>query len=336
MKIAVGISGGVDSAVAAELLIRRGNAVVGVTMTLGRDGEEHTLAEARAVASRLGIELLTCDLAAAWRETVLGGVRSAYRRGLTPNPCVSCNETVKFGLLPAFAFAAGCDLFATGHYARLEGGRLFRATDHAKDQSYFLYRVRPDVLARVIFPLGGLTKAQVRAEAHASGLAAADKGDSQDFCGGDPRAALGTGDREGAVVTVDGRIVGRHRGYWHYTPGQRKGLGIGGGVPYYVLALRPETNEVVVGFRDAAVTHVFRVERFVTHPGWARATLGKDLAVKVRSAGEPCGPCRVTPLGDGEVRVECPVGLATVAPGQSAVFYLDGEVLGGGFIASSD
>lgn len=310
MKIAVGISGGVDSAVAALLLKEQGHEVIGVTMTLGRAEEDKSLAEAREAAARLKIPLEVFDFAAEWKRDVLDYVRKTYLDGQTPNPCVRCNETVKFALLPRAAFSLGCDRFATGHYARLEGDRLYRAVDRAKDQSYFLYRVAPDIRARTILPLGGLTKEEVRACARQFGLAAADRVDSQDFCGGEPTAIVGAADREGPVVTIEGKVIGKHRGYWHYTIGQRKGLGIGGGTPYYIIGLDAARNEVIVGFREEAVKYDLELTNVI-------GRIDKSLPVKVRSAGEP----RL--LKDG---------IAGIAPGQSAVFYDGDEIVGGGII----
>ena len=314
MKVAVGISGGVDSAVAALLLKERGHEVVGVTMTLGRADEAKSLAEAKSAAARLAIPLEVFDFSAEWSRDILQYVSDSYLGGQTPNPCVRCNETVKFGLLPRAAFALGCERFATGHYARvvsrLSSPVLLRAVDRTKDQSYFLYRVKPEILAKTIFPLGGLTKDEVRAKARAFGLASADKGDSQDFCGGDLRKIVGAPDREGEVVTVDGKVIGRHRGHWNYTVGMRKGLGIGGGTPYYVVALDAAANRVVVGFKADAVRYDLELTDTV-------GTIDKTLPVKVRSAGEP----RL--LKDG---------IAGIAPGQSAVFYDGDTVVGGGVI----
>ncbi len=314
MRIAVGISGGVDSAVAALLLREQGHEVVGVTMALGRADEAKSLDGAKAAAARLGIPLEVFDFSREWKRGVLHYVAETYLGGQTPNPCVRCNETVKFGLLPQAAFALGCERFATGHYARLVPRHPFpvlcRAVDRAKDQSYFLYRVRPEILTKTVFPLGGLTKDEVRAKARAFGLEVSEKGDSQDFCGGDPREIVGEPDREGEVVTVRGRVVGRHRGYWNYTVGMRKGLGIGGGTPYYVVALDAARNRVTVGFRADAVRHDFELRDTV-------GVIDKSLPVKVRSAGEP----RL--LADG---------IAGVAPGQSAVFYDGDAVVGGGII----
>ena len=314
MKIAVGISGGVDSSVAALLLKAEGQEVIGVTMTLGRAGEVKSLAEAKAAAKRLGIELKVFDFSHEWNSCVLDYIRATYLGGKTPNPCVRCNEAVKFGLLPRAAFELGCERFATGHYARLvsrlSSPVLCRAVDKSKDQSYFLYRVRPEILERTIFPLGELTKDEVRAKARAFGLEVADKGDSQDFCGGDPMKIVNEPDREGEVVTIAGKVIGRHRGYWNYTVGMRRGLGIGGGTPYYVVALDAKQNRVIVGFKDDAVRHDLELTDTV-------GIIDKSLPVKVRSAGEP------KLLKDG---------IAGIAPGQSAVFYDGDVVVGGGII----
>ena len=310
MKVAVGISGGVDSAVAALLLREQGHELVGVTMTLGRADEAKSVAEAQAVAERLEIPLKVFDFSHEWNSCVLDYIRTTYLGGATPNPCVRCNETVKFGLLPRAAFELGCERFATGHYARMDGVRLLRAVDKVKDQSYFLYRVQPEILAKTIFPLGELTKDEVRAKARAFGFEAAEREDSQDFCGGDPMEIVGAAPREGNIVTVDGKVLGRPQGFWNYTIGKRKGLGIGGGTPYYVVGLNAERNEVIVGFKESSVRYDFELTDTV-------GEIDKTLPVKVRSAGEP----RL--LRDG---------ISGIAPGQSAVFYRDDEVVGGGII----
>ena len=337
MKVAVGLSGGVDSTLAAALLREAGHDVVGVTMTLGRADEAASLAAARKAAAHLGVPLKVFDFADAWRKHVLGYLRSSLLAGETPNPCVACNEAVKLGLLPQAAFAWGAERFATGHYARLErapGGevRLLRGVDRRKDQSYFLYRVAADVLARTLLPLGGYTKDEVRALARERGLAASEQPDSQDFCGGDPRAVVTEAPRPGDVVGTDGRVLGRHRGFWQHTVGQRKGLGIGGGVPFYVVRLDAERNQVVVGTRAEAVSAGFRVRDVVVRA--AAALDGRPLAVKVRSAGEPRGPVAVAWNAAGtELEVEAGEGFPVVAPGQSAVFFAGDEVVAGGVIA---
>jgi tRNA-specific 2-thiouridylase len=325
MRVAVGISGGVDSAVAALLLAERGYELAGVTMTLGRDGDDEMLEAAHSVAARLGIGLEVFDFSREWKEGVLGYVRAAGLAGLTPNPCVKCNELVKLSLLPRAAFKAGADFFATGHYARIEGGRIMRGIEKPKDQSYFLYRVPADVLSRLLLPLGAMTKAQVRDKAREAGFEVADRRDSQDFCGGDVPSLICAEEREGDIVDTGGRVLGRHRGFWNYTVGKRKGLGIGGGIPYYVIRLDAARNEVVVGFKEEVAAGVFALEGYVGEA----VSPDRELAVKVRSAGEPRGPAFL----DGG-KVVCPEGMSAVAPGQSAVFY-DGDVLVGGGIISA-
>jgi tRNA-specific 2-thiouridylase len=329
-KVAVGLSGGVDSAVAALLLKEAGYDVRAVTMTLGRKDEAVSLAHTAEAARSLGLELEVFDFSAEWERAVADYIRETYLSGLTPNPCVRCNEVVKFSLLPRSAFAAGADFFATGHYARIvhspEGGvRLLRGVDRAKDQSYFLYRVPDEILSRTLFPLGGMTKTEVRAKAAAHGFAAADRGDSQDFCGGDPMDFVGEDERCGDIVDTSGRKLGRHKGFWRYTVGMRKGLGIGGGIPYYVTAINARRNEVVVAFKESAIIREFSLTDAVAIGGRA---LHGSFSVKVRSAGEPRGPVWVE---DG--KVSCPEGLMGVAPGQSAVFFDGDEIVGGGVIA---
>jgi tRNA-specific 2-thiouridylase len=337
VKIAIGMSGGVDSAVTALLLREQGHTLTGYTMTLGRSDDAASLAAARETADRIGIPLVVCDFADDWRRRVLDDLRATTLAGRTPNPCVRCNERVKCALLPARAFADGCDLFATGHYAQVRSGadgvHLGRAADRAKDQSYFLYRVRPDILSRMLFPLGALTKNEVRARARAAGLPAAAHGESQDFCGGDPLAIVGAADREGNIVDRSGNVLGRHTGFWKYTVGKRKGLGIGGGTPYYVVRLDAARNEVVVACREEAVTRAFALEQ----PVWLRpaeevaaAEAAGELSVKVRSAGEPKGPVA---FDFAHNVCRCATPLSGVAPGQSAVFYRGDELLGGGLIA---
>ena len=359
MKVAVGLSGGVDSSVAALLLREQGHEVVGITMKLWRPGrykggdngscfgpgEEENIARASATAARLGIPYRVYDVFEEYDRAVVGYFRDTYLSGRTPNPCVRCNELVKFGLLPRLARAAGLDFdaFATGHYARIgerlkvkgegvegEGKRYFlrRAKDAAKDQSYFLYRLSQEQLAQTLFPLGEMEKAEVRAVARKAGLDVANRPDSQDFYSGDQAELIGAPDREGNIVDVHGKVLGRHRGYWHYTIGKRKGLGIGGGTPYYVVDLNACRNEVIVGFKEDAV----RTELSVADMVWgALEPMDEPIPcrVKVRSAGEPKGPA--TLVGD---RCVFPNGISGVAPGQSAVFYAadSDDILCGGII----
>ena len=350
MKIAVGLSGGVDSAVAALLLMEAGHDVVGVTMKLWQDGrykggcsdacfgpgEAEDIAAAADLARKIGIDYQVFDCAADYERIVIDYFRREKSAGRTPNPCVVCNPRMKFGILPEIAARRfAFDRFATGHYARIvrRGGRLAvaRADDASKDQSYFLWGLSQEQLERTIFPLGEKTKLQVRRIAAEAGLPMAGKPDSQDFYSGDCGELLGESDREGEIVTADGKVLGTHRGYWRYTVGQRKGLGIGGGTPFYVLGVDGKANRVVVGTREEAV----RTRFLMTPSNWMACapTDGRiDGFVKIRSTGSPVGPAS---LENGTVSV--PGGIFGVAPGQSAVMYsADGAILCGGVIQGRD
>ncbi len=347
MKVAVGLSGGVDSAVAALMLKRAGHEVVGVTMKLWREGrykggdrdacfgpgEAEDIAAAEAFAARLGIGFSVFDCSEEYERAVLDYFRAERSAGRTPNPCVVCNRRLKFGLLPEMAARQmDFDRFATGHYVRriASGGRFAAACakDAAKDQSYFLWNLTQDQLSRAMFPLGESSKAEVRRIAREAGLPMAEKPDSQDFYSGDADEIVGREDAQGRIVTLDGRQLGTHRGFWHYTVGQRQGLGIGGGTPYYVVRIDPCHNEVVVGRREEAISEMFAV-RDLNWQG-AEPTDGPvEGFVKIRSSGAPRGPVTLE-----RGIVHAPDGLFGVAPGQSAVIYsAEGTILCGGIIA---
>ena len=352
MRVVVGMSGGVDSGVAALLLKRAGHDVVGVTMRLWKEGryaggtrdacfgpgEADDIESAKAMAERLGMEYHVVDCSDAYEREIVSYFREASRAGLTPNPCVICNARIKFGLLPEMAVASGLqfDRFATGHYARVvaRDGRmaLLRAVDRRKDQSYFLYRLSQEQLARQMFPLGETSKQEVREIAANAGLAAAERPDSQDFYSGDRNELVGLPDRPGDVVTTNGRRVAGHNGFWHFTIGQRKGLGLPGGEPpYYVVRIDACRNEVVVGRREELVRTEFRV----ADVQWASAApTDKPIScgVKIRSTGEPMGGATFEPDGPGGGVCRCAEGFVGVAPGQSAVFYDGDAVLCGGII----
>ena len=350
MRVAVGLSGGVDSSVAALLLKEQGHEVVGVTMKLWRGafrggvrdacfgpGEAEDIARAESLARRIGIDYHVFDLSEQYEKSIVRYFRESYLKGETPNPCVRCNAAFKFGLLPRLAAESGVafDRFATGHYARVTvaaDGRteLRMAADRRKDQSYFLCRLSQEQLARHLFPLGGLQKAEVRAIARRAGLDAADKADSQDFYSGDADELIGVPDRPGAIVDAQGRVMGRHRGYWHYTVGQRRGLGLAGGSgePYYVVSTNACRNEVVVGRMDEALATEFSVGN-VNWVSVPPADGPVACRVRVRSAGA----LHPATLHGGRCLSEA--GIFGVAPGQSAVFYGAGDddrVLCGGTI----
>ena len=350
MKYAIGLSGGVDSSVAALLLRNAGHEVVGVTMKLWREGvykggdrdacfgshEEEDIESASRLAERLGIEYRVFDCFDTYNREIIKYFRETYLAGKTPNPCVRCNAMLKFGLLPKLARESGLefDRFATGHYARIvraPNGRfaVARAADESKDQSYFLYRLSQEQLSAIDFPLGGLAKSEVREIARANGLAVADRRDSQDFYSGDQNELIGEKDREGDIVDLSGKVLGRHNGFWHYTIGQRKGLGIGGGVPYYVVDVNACRNQVVVGHAADTVKTELRVTD-VVYSALAPEDAARPVPcrVKVRSAGAPRGPATL----EGDV-CTFPEGIAGIARGQSAVFYGEsGEILAGGII----
>ena len=347
MKIAVGLSGGVDSSVAALLLRDQGHEVTGITMRLWRGtyrggtrdacygpGEEEDIARATRLAADLGIPYRVFDCAETYEQVIVDVFRTITLKGETPNPCVLCNAALKFGLLPRLAREAGLsfDRFATGHYAQIVAahGRFAvrRAVDPQKDQSYFLYRLSQEQLAGTLFPLGACTKTEVRRIAAAHGLVTAEQSDSQDFYSGDKSELLGRAPQAGEIVDPSGRVLGRHAGFWNYTIGQRKGLGVDGPEPHYVIRLDACRNRVVVGTRAEAYTRAFAVDDL----HWmARAPAAElpEAWVKIRSTGAPVGP--VT-FADGVCHAPGE-GLFGVAPGQSAVFYdADGTVLCGGII----
>ncbi len=350
MKVAVGLSGGVDSSVAALLLKEAGHEVTGVTMRLWREGryrggdgdacfgphEAEDIARAAEVARAIGIGYQVFDCADEYDREIIRHFREASLAGLTPNPCVRCNAAMKFGMLPRVARQAGLsfDRFATGHYARIvttSGGRLAvcRGADHQKDQSYFLYRLSQDQLAETLFPLGELTKTEVRGIAASRGLSVAGRMDSQDFYSGDRDELIGEAAREGEIVDLAGNVLGRHDGFWHFTVGQRKGLGVYGPEPHYVIRLDACRNRVVVGRRTEAFSTSFSVGDM----NWMALAEGAgpvNCRVKIRSTGDPVGPVTL----DGNVCRAPGEGLFGVAPGQSAVFYGDGgEIYCGGVIA---
>lgn len=351
MKILVGLSGGVDSSVAALILKQQGHEVVGATMSIwGKDGmaaksghknacygpdEKEDIEEARKIAAQIGIPYYVFNCVEQYEQIVLDNFKSEYIQGRTPNPCVWCNALVKFGVLPLIAKENGIefDKFATGHYARVEekDGRflLKRGIAPHKDQSYFLYRLKQEQLKNIILPLGSYTKDQIRKIAKDNGLEVAEKPDSQDFYDGDYNELLGVKEKDGNIVDLDGKVLGHHKGIWNYTIGQRKGIGVSATEPLYVLELRKDTNEVVIGPADKT----FKKELTAVNLNWIafdKLENERKVYAKIRSTQQPT-PVTITPNGD-DVDVVFDELQKSIAIGQSVVFYDEDVVLGGGVI----
>jgi tRNA-specific 2-thiouridylase len=343
-RITVAMSGGVDSAVA---LLRAGPKAIGVTLRLwldpeGPDSERACCSPEAVVAARetchgLGLPHVTLDLREEFRRAVVEPFVQGYTRGETPNPCGRCNGSFRFDELLAFASSAGARKLWTGHYARIverDGRRLLaRAADPDKDQSYMLAQLDPEKLARVEFPLGALTKTETRAEAAVAGLDVAERRESQEACflaGDDYRSFLerrGLDRTEGAIVDEDGRELGRHDGVWRYTPGQRRGIGVAAAEPLYALRTDVVSNTLVIGPRGSLARTRVEVTGAL-HVPVARA----EAKLRYRSAAISA---RVLPRQDGfALELEQPA--YGVAPGQLAVLYVDGAVVGCGVVSSAD
>jgi len=351
-RVLLGMSGGVDSSVTGYLLREQGFDVVGVTMKvwpqdcISRAEDKccgpQAVADARAVAHSLGIPHYVVDEADLFERTVIDYFTSEYQAGRTPNPCVICNEKLKFGNLWGKAEALGCDYIATGHYAIIEHHEeravLRKGVDPRKDQSYFLFSLRQPQLQRALTPLGTMRKPQIREIAHSLGLKVADKVDSQEICfvpGNDYKAFLRShlGEKEfhrGEIYDVDGNFVGEHDGLELFTIGQRKGLPGGSPRPRYVVDLDAETNRVIVGDENHLVRDEFEIER----TNWIVRDLPRDdaeLTVKIRYS-HPGTRATVTPLENGRARIRLLEPQRAVTPGQAAVIYDGDVVIGGGWI----
>ncbi|MBW1712851.1 MAG: tRNA 2-thiouridine(34) synthase MnmA [Deltaproteobacteria bacterium] len=339
--IALALSGGVDSSLAGALLLESGRRVVGLHMDLGL---AHGRAQAQAAADHLAISLEIVDLKEAVRQEVVEPFLDLYDQGLTPNPCVICNRRVKFKELLSRARALGAEGLATGHFARLDQTScppaLLRGLEPGKEQSYFLARLDPSWLPRLHFPLGRLTKAQVRRLAVERGLPAVNRPESQEVCflaGQNYRDFFKSRRqaRPGPMVDQSGRVVGRHQGLFAYTVGQRRGLNLPAARPYYVLDLDGPGNRLVVGPEEA----LFRDQALVEDCSWLidpqqfwPAGQAKEVEVQVRYRAQPL-PARLEIGPKGRVRVIFSRPQRAVAPGQLAAFYQGNRVLGGGWLA---
>jgi tRNA-specific 2-thiouridylase len=367
-RVVCGMSGGVDSSATAALLIEQGYEVIGITLKLwpqdcvNRAEDKccgpQAVTDARSVCDKLDIPYYLIDEAAEFQKHVIQYFADEYKAGRTPNPCVMCNQNLKFGRLIDRADQLGADFIATGHFARIEraltpslshpmgeGGckpgegryLLKRGRDSRKDQSYFLFSLRQDQLARAIFPLGEKTKSDTREVARHCNLKTADKEESMEICfvpdnnyGGFLQSANLVQKTRGDIVDLHGHVLGQHDGIAFYTIGQRKGLGITTPKPVYVVELDAENNRVIVGDDSALDRDEFVADRCNWHP-FDKLAEPIEVTVKIRY-NHPGTPATVTPTGNGSVKVKLHTPQRAITPGQAAVFYQDDLVVGGGWI----
>jgi len=350
LKVAVAMSGGVDSSTAAAMLKEKGHQVIGITMQVRPEGETDSsdfVDAARRVAGALDIPHYAVDLRDTFQEKVIAPFCEEYSTGRTPNPCVWCNRYIKFDALFQQARSLGAHYLATGHYARVardgRSGRtlLQKGVDRAKDQSYFLYALTQEQLSHALFPIGHLTKEAVRAIAREKKLAVSSRPESQDICfipdndyAKFLRDLIPKAFKPGPVLDEQGRLLGSHRGIVNYTIGQRKGLGIAASEPVYVIAIEPENNAVIVGGQESTVGD----ELLATNVNW----IAIDLPAEAIPAGAKIryrhaeADVTITPVDDEHVYVKFREPQMAITPGQAIVFYNGDTVLGGGKIASSD
>ncbi|MCL2484823.1 MAG: tRNA 2-thiouridine(34) synthase MnmA [Endomicrobia bacterium] len=355
MKILVGLSGGVDSAIAAYLLKKQGHEVTGATMSVWDSSlpvpkieganacigpKEKDIEAVKKIADFLKIPFSIIDCREEFKKVVLENFKSEYKSGRTPNPCVWCNAYIKFGVLPEAAKKNGLqfDKFATGHYANIiynddiKMYQLKKAKDLKKDQTYFLYRLSQKTLSETLFPLGNLTKDEVRAIAKEIGLPVAEKPDSQDFYCGDYNDILQFPENSGDIVDKTGKVLGKHKGIWNYTIGKRKGLGLPGGTgdPLYVINILAKQNVIVLGSKDDLYSKSLIAEKV----SWGSVTAPKEsvkVMAKIRQQHAP-SQAQVTVKEENSAEVIFDTPQMSVASGQSVVFYKDDIVLGGGII----
>ncbi|MCC6502235.1 MAG: tRNA 2-thiouridine(34) synthase MnmA [Deltaproteobacteria bacterium] len=355
-KVVVAMSGGVDSSTALALLVEQGYECIGVSMQLWDYSKKNDssgatggscctlddIHDARRVAESLGVPFYVVNVEEAFSKEVVDYFVSSYLSGATPNPCIKCNQILKFEVLLKKALGLEADFLATGHYARIEdapwGKKLVQGVDHSKDQSYFLFTMTQPQLERVLFPVGALTKKEVRERARALGLRTSEKAESQEICFVEEpsyadflstRINLPSGD----IVDQRGRVLGAHKGLFNYTIGQRKGLNLSGG-PFYVLDIDTINNRLVVGPQELLYSNGLIAGEVNWINPEARETAKESLTgvtakIRYRHHG---APCKVAILPDGRIKAEFIEPEKAVAPGQAVVIYRDDEVLGGGWI----
>lgn len=346
-RILVAMSGGVDSSTTAAILKREGHDVIGVTMQLWDYGDGESgccsaddVRDARRVADQIGIPHYVVNYMDVFKKYIVEDFIDKYISGKTPNPCVLCNQFMKFNFLLRRAMELGADYLATGHYAGVEeeGGKLYlrKAKDETKDQSYFLFALTQKELRRIIFPLGSMTKNEVREVANGMNLRVANKPDSQEVCfiaGGDYREFLKVHtemeNKEGEIVDTDGNVMGYHGGVQSFTVGQRRGLGIAKGKPLYVVKIEPELNRVIVGEEKDILRTVLVASNVV----WAEEPISGEAQVraKIRYRHRESDAVVHTRSGE-EALVEFKTPQRAITPGQAVVFYDGNRVLGGGWI----
>lgn len=358
IRVAVAMSGGVDSSLAAFLLKKEGYEVIGLTMLigeyklaqeerLGRCCAPEDIRDARRVADQIDIPHYVINLRKPFEEEIINYFLQQYLQGHTPNPCIRCNEKIKFGILLRKAEELGAQALATGHYARLIWNplqnryTLFRGRDLQKDQSYFLFSLKQSQLAKILFPLGEKSKAEVRRQAEELGLLVAKKRESQEICfipQNNYRQFLEERlgqriARPGEIVNRAGKVLGTHQGLYSYTIGQRRGLRLPGPHPHYVLGLNVEKNQVIVGSAEELLAHglIAKEVNWISFPGLSGSL---EALVQIRYR-HPGAKAILSPLPNGKVRVDFQVPQKSVTPGQAAVFYHGEEVLGGGWIETS-
>lgn len=345
MKVTVAMSGGVDSSVAVTLLQKEGHQVTGVTMRLFStcDSAGDNIDKAREVAEKLGITHHTLDLEDTFRATVVSEFCEEYSRGRTPNPCVVCNRYIKFGILMDKVRELGAEYLATGHYARIErdtnsGKYLLRkGIDISKDQSYFLYRLDQEQLSHTLFPVGGITKDEVRSIAREMELPVTDRPESQEICfipSGNYTKFLEENLTEpgisGPIVSESGEKLGEHRGIYSYTIGQRRGMGISSTEPLYVTDIKPETQTIIVGRRDS----LYSKELIASNLSWISGEPPEyptRLNARIRYR-HPEAAATISPVDDDTIKVMFDEPQMAITPGQSVVFYEGDRVIGGGQI----